>query len=78
MLAVLIYFRKEIARLISAPYEIWIKKETNEESKEYLNWDIQIIIATIPAVIIGLAFKDEIEAAFSNVFMVYFMLHIII
>jgi len=74
LLAVLIYFRKEIARLISAPYEIWIKKETNEESKEYLNWDIQIIIATIPAVIIGLAFKDEIEAAFSNVFMVYFML----
>ena len=74
LLAVLIYFRKEIMHLITAPYEVWIKKEAGEESREYLNWDIQIIIATIPAVIIGLAFKDEIEAAFSNVFMVYFML----
>ena len=74
LLAVLIYFRKEIGRLITAPYEIWIKKETNEESKEYLNWDIQIIIATIPAVIIGLAFKDTIEAMFTNVFFVYIML----
>jgi undecaprenyl-diphosphatase len=74
LVAVLIYFRKEIVQLLIAPYQIWIKKDGTEENKEYLNWDIQIIIATIPAVIIGLAFKDQIEAAFSNVFMVYFML----
>lgn len=72
--SVLIAFRKEISRMITAPFEVWVRKTGNSETKEFLNWDLYIIVATIPAVIVGLSFKDYIEQAFSSVLLVFFML----
>lgn len=72
--SVLIAFRKEIIKMISAPFDVWIKKSDNPETKEFLNWDLYIIVATIPAVIVGLFFKDAIEQAFTSVLLVFFML----
>ena len=62
--------------MIVAPFQVWGKKSKNLELKEYLRWDLFVIVATIPAAVIGLAFKDQIEKAFSNVLLVYFMLAI--
>jgi undecaprenyl-diphosphatase len=76
LLSVFVAFRKELAQMIIAPYAIWIKKENNPELKEYLNWDFYVIIGTIPAVIIGLFFKDQIESLFSSVLLVLIMLSI--
>ena len=76
LLSVFVAFRKEIAKMIIAPYAIWIKKENNPELKEYLNWDLYVIIGTIPAVIVGLFFKEQIESLFSSVLLVLVMLSV--
>jgi len=74
LLSVLLAFRKEIIKMIKAPFAIWINKSTDPELKEFLNWDYYVIIATIPAVIIGFTLKDPIEELFSNILLVFFSL----
>ncbi len=59
LISVLIYFRKEILDIIK------LKQK---------NWIILIIIATIPAGIVGVFFKDKIESLFNNVTLVGFAL----
>lgn len=76
LLSIFVAFRKELLQMINAPVKVWIEKSQDPELNEYLKWDVFIIIATIPAGIIGLTFKDQIETAFSNVLFVYFMLAI--
>ncbi len=65
LLSVLLAFRKEIGEMISAPFR-YREAARNPQIKEALNWDFFIILATIPAVIVGLFFKDQIEAAFDS------------
>lgn len=74
LLSILLAFRKELIKMIVAPYEIWINKSNDPDLKEYLRWDYYIIIASIPAAVIGLSFKDQIETIFTNILLVYFML----
>ncbi len=76
LLSIFVAFRKELAQMIIAPLAIWIKKSEDSNLKEYLRWDMFIVVATIPAALIGLTFKDLIEEAFANVLLVYFMLAI--
>ena len=40
----------------------------------FLWWDLYIVIATLPAVFVGLFLKDYIETIFSSLFIVFFML----
>lgn len=74
LLSVLLVFRKELLKMILAPYAVWIQKSSDPELKEFLRWDLYIIVATIPAVIVGLFFKNAIEQAFQSVLLVFFML----
>ena len=74
LLSVLLAFRKEITKMIIAPFAIWINKSTDPELKEFLNWDYYVIIATIPAVIVGFTLKDPIEGLFTNILLVFFTL----
>ena len=76
LLSILVAFRKELTQMVLAPIKVWIEKSENAELNEYLKWDMYIVIATIPAGIVGLVFKDQIEEAFSNIVLVYFMLAI--
>jgi undecaprenyl-diphosphatase len=76
LLSVFFAFRRELKKMIIAPFAIWIKKEKNSELKEFLNWDYYVIIGTIPAVIVGLLFKEQIESLFSSVLLVLIMLSI--
>ncbi|UJF19115.1 undecaprenyl-diphosphate phosphatase [Vibrio sp. SS-MA-C1-2] len=55
--AVVIYFRKEVITLLSAWFGSLFKKQHSRDSK--LAW--MIIIATIPACLLGLFLKDFIE-----------------
>ncbi|KMT66559.1 undecaprenyl-diphosphate phosphatase [Catenovulum maritimum] len=55
--AVVIYFRKEVVDILSAWFTSLKTKQQTENSQ--LAW--WIIIATIPALLFGLAFKDIIE-----------------
>lgn len=74
LVSVLIVFRKELSKMIVAPFAVWLQKSEDPELKEFLNWDIFVVVATIPAVIVGLFFKDAIEQAFTSVLLVFFML----
>jgi undecaprenyl-diphosphatase len=76
LLSVLVAFRKDLAKMIIAPFQKISGKPITEEIEEYWKWDLYIIVGTIPAIIIGLGFKDAIEQFFSNVLLVYFMLMI--
>lgn len=57
LIAVVIYFRKEVADILGAWFKSFGKQGATENSK--LGW--WIILGTIPAAILGLAFKDLVE-----------------
>ena len=76
LLSVLIVFRQDVIKMIMAPIHYLSSGFKNEETKQYLFWDLYIIIGTIPAALIGLSFKSSIEAAFSNILLVILMLAI--
>jgi undecaprenyl-diphosphatase len=76
LLSVLIVFRHDVIKMISAPFQYLSSRFTKEDTKSYLLWDLYIIVGTIPAAVIGLTFKSKIEAAFSNIYLVIAMLAI--
>lgn len=79
LLAVLVYFRKDILNIISEFLKdnLFQRKSFSSQSlNSRLGW--YIIIGTIPVVVIGLAFKDYIEGAFTkNLIVISFSLIIL-
>jgi len=69
MVSVLIYFRNKIGKLL-----ISLLPPYTEDKLPSLKLAVIIVIGTIPAVIIGLAFEDYIEIAFGSATMVSVML----
>ena len=76
LLSVLIAFRADVIRMVRAPFQMAFSKNDKKEAKKYLMWDIYIIIGTIPAGVIGLIFKSQIEDAFSSILLVIIMLSV--
>jgi undecaprenyl-diphosphatase len=76
LISVLIVFRKDVIKMILAPFQFLISRFKKEETRQYLYLDFYIIIATIPAGIIGLSLKSKLESSFSNVLLVIIMLGI--
>ena len=76
LLSVLLAFRKELVKMILGPIYFLQKKEMDPELTKYFYWDLYIIVATIPAVFVGLFFKDTVEALFNNILLVFFTLMI--
>ena len=76
LLSVFFVFKEDIIQMIKAPFALLIKSKMTDKTKEYLLWDLYIIIGTLPAAFIGLLFKSEIESAFSNIGLVILMLAI--
>ncbi len=76
LLAVVIVFRRELLRMIMAPLRLLGggEKKVDAETELFFRWDIYIVVATIPAVIVGLFLKDRIEAIFSNILVTFTML----
>lgn len=74
LLSVLIAFRKDILQMIIAPFVLLFSNTDKTEAKKYGLWDLCIAVGTIPAAVIGLLFKSEIESAFSNILLVLIML----
>ncbi len=74
LMSILVFFRKDIAAMLAAPFQVWLQKKDDARMRHYLNWDLYIVAATIPAVIVGLFFKDAIEHLFTSTLIVFFML----
>lgn len=73
LVSVMIVFWPEIAAMIKAPFT-YAKGDRSLETIESLKLAIYIIVATLPAVVVGLFFKDAFESIFNSVIVVYFML----
>ena len=72
LVAVILYFRKEISQLLISFFTGLIRKKPFNEPMSRLAW--LIILASIPAGIIGLSFKDAIEESFNQPKLVAFLL----
>ncbi|MBU2524457.1 undecaprenyl-diphosphatase UppP [Patescibacteria group bacterium] len=66
LLAILIYFRKEISDLFSAFFSFF-KKTTDNKQKNNQKAIIYLILGTIPATIIGLTLENQIDSYFRSV-----------
>ena len=73
LLSVMVVFRKELLQMVRAPFA-WFRGEADEDTRFYLLWDVYVVIATIPAVLVGLLFRERIELLFTSVTVVCVML----
>ncbi len=73
LVSVLIVFRKEVLHMAVAPFA-FIRGTLDEQGRTYLAWDVYVIVATLPAVVVGLFLRDSVEQLFSSTFVTYCML----
>lgn len=73
LVSVVAVFRRELAIMAKAPFH-WMLNRLDDDDRHYLLWDLYVVIATIPAVIVGLFYKEQIEKMFTSVTIVCFML----
>jgi undecaprenyl-diphosphatase len=71
--SVVVVFRKELSTMARVPF-LWIQNKLDDEGRHYLLWDLYVAVATIPAVIVGLLYKEQVERMFTSVAIVCFML----
>jgi len=71
--SVLIVFRREVLDMALSPFHYLMGRRDADVMKS-LSWTIYVVIATIPAVIVGLTLKDSIETLFTNLPLVFAML----
>ncbi len=64
LLAVIVYFRKDLYHIIRAVIEGIIRRRPLDEPDARLGW--LIVLATIPAIVAGLLFKGWVERAFAS------------
>ncbi|MFD5896397.1 MULTISPECIES: undecaprenyl-diphosphate phosphatase [unclassified Streptomyces] len=62
--AVLIYFRKDIARIVSAWFRSLTDKAMRSDHDAKMGW--LVIVGSIPIGVLGLVFKDHIEGPFRD------------
>ncbi len=75
LVSVCIVFRKELSAMIRAPLAV-LQKRADKELTDFFYWDIYVVIATLPAVGVGLFLKDSIAGIFTNILLVYCMLFV--
>lgn len=73
LLAVVLVFRKEIKAMVLAPFQHFLGRG-DAESRRHLLWDLYVVVGTLPAVIVGLFFKESIESLFTSLYVVFSML----
>ncbi|MEV0778625.1 undecaprenyl-diphosphate phosphatase [Streptomyces sp. NPDC050433] len=62
--AVLIYFRKDIARIVSAWFRSLTNKAMRSDHDAQMGW--LVIVGSLPIGVLGLVFKDQIEGPFRD------------
>ncbi len=73
LLAVIVVFRKELKEMLKAPF-VFLQGDRSESVIHFLLLDGYVVIATLPAVAVGLFLRDSVENFFGNSLIVYSML----
>lgn len=66
LMSILVLFRKELVQMVISPFAL-LKGNASETNRYYWRWDLYVILASIPAAVVGLLFEDQIEQVFSSV-----------
>lgn len=72
--AVLIYFRKDIARIVAAWCKAWTKRGSWKDPDAKMGW--LVILGSLPIVVLGLLFQHQIEDSLRNLWITAAMLAI--
>lgn len=73
LVSVFIVFRSEILAMIKAPFQ-YFSGNTDDDVRQFFFWDIYVILATLPAVFVGLFFKSYVDLFFGSTLIAYCML----
>lgn len=73
LVSVIIVFRHEIKAMIMAPFQ-YFSGNRDAEVRQFFYWDIFVILATLPAVFVGLFFKSYVDSFFGSTLIAYCML----
>lgn len=76
LVSVVAVFRRELATMAKVPF-LWILNRLDDEGRHYLFWDLYVVVATVPAVFVGLFYQEQIENMFTSVTLVCLMLIVI-
>lgn len=74
LFAVILVFREELGKMLRSLIVSPSVRRADAELRHYFNWSIQIIVATIPAVIVGLFLRDSIDRIFDTILITFSML----
>jgi len=73
LVSVIIVFREELLAMVKAPIAL-LRGSGDANDHHYFRWDMYVVLATLPAVFVGLFFKDAIQQLFSSILVAYCML----
>ncbi len=73
LVAVVLAFRKELVLMGMAPVRL-VQRRAEKKDRYYFLWDVYVVLATLPTVVIGLLVKDHATSLFTNLIVVYGML----
>ena len=73
LLAVVVYFFRPLARVFSSPIRMIVDERSATVRKDFRLF-VAVCVGTVPAVVVGLLLKDEIESAFSSTLAVSILL----
>ena len=73
LLSVFLVFRTELIAMVKAPFQ-YFSGSTDPDVRRFFFWDVYVILATLPAVVVGLFFKNYVEAFFGSTVIAYCML----
>lgn len=74
LVAVIFVFRKDLLLMFRALFASRAVRQADPELALFFQWNINIIIATLPAVAVGLLLKDSIDRIFDNILITFVML----
>jgi len=72
--AVIVVFRRDLLLMVRSLFVSSAARRANHELARSFQWNINIIIATLPAVVVGLFLKDSIDRIFDNILITFTML----
>ena len=74
LVAVILVFRRELLLMLRSLFVSPAVRRKDPELTLFFQWNINIIIATLPAVAVGLLLKDSIDSIFDNILITFVML----
>jgi len=74
LVSVILVFHRELRQMVRAFFVAPAERRADPELALYFRWGINVIVATLPAVVVGLLLNDSIDRIFDSVLTTYLML----